>query len=117
MVRVFICPVHSCMHAPSFRLPAVDTDLTAGLALKSLVTHLAGRSGLPAQLQTTVCLLGHVFNYEAFRRAIAESGRAGIRLQFAALLPTVDAGALRTHASSFELHATGCTIRQTSVHL
>jgi hypothetical protein len=78
-----------------------------GLALKSLVTHLAGRSGLAASLQTTVCLLGHVFNYEAFRRAITEAGRAGIRLQFVALLPTVDAGMMYVHACICELQRGG----------
>lgn len=71
---------------------------TTGLALKSLISHLAGRSGLPAPQQTTVCLLGHVFSYQAFRRAIADAGRAGIRLQFVALMPSVDAGALQLHA-------------------
>ena len=83
---------------------------TVGLALKSLVTHLAGRSGLPAPLQTTVCLLGHVFNHEAFRRAITESGRAGICLQFVALLPTVDAGVTHLHACAYELRAQACAV-------
>jgi hypothetical protein len=98
------------MHLAIHQQP-IDSEvlLTAGLALKSLVTHLAGRGGLPAPLQTTVCLLGHVFSYEAFRRAITESGRAGIRLQFVALLPTVDAGPLQLHAYALELHAQRCT--------
>jgi hypothetical protein len=87
------------MHAGPAGL-ALCLPSIAGLALRSLVTHLAGRSGLPSPLQTTVCLLGHVFGYQAFRRAIADSGRVGIRLQFVALVPSVDAGALgsRIHA-------------------
>lgn len=64
----------------------------AGLALKSLIAHLAGRKGLPVPVQTTVCLLGHVFSHDAFRRAIADASRASIRLQFVALVPTVDSG-------------------------
>lgn len=87
---------------------------TVGLALKSLVTHLAGRSGLPAPLETTVCLLGHVFNHEAFRRAITEAGRAGIRLQFVALLPSVDAGMLQLHACRAACRRVSITIKRLS---
>ena len=83
--------MHACYQG---LVVALSSPPTAVLALKSLIAHLAGRSGLPTPLQTTVCLLGHVFGFQAFRRAITDSDRASIRVQFVALVPAVDAGAL-----------------------
>lgn len=82
-------------HVPHVTPTYQNAKNPAGLALKSLVAHLAGRKGMPAPLQTTVCLLGCAFGIDAFRRPIAEAARACMRLHFVALVPEVDAGEIR----------------------
>lgn len=112
--RAASCVQRQLRYVPHVMPTYQNAKNPAGLALKSLVAHLAGRKGLPAPLQTTVCLLGCAFGIDAFRRPIAEAARACMRLHFVALVPEFDAGErLRRHRLVIEpVHAKELTSMQ-----